>query len=79
VASVENCIFLTENRIEKPPLRFPDEFVRHKVVDLVGDLVPVGKHDEDFQPARHDSEPVALIGRLGDQDGCSLGLCFRLS
>jgi UDP-3-O-[3-hydroxymyristoyl] N-acetylglucosamine deacetylase len=26
-----------------PPLRFPDEFVRHKVLDLIGDLALMGK------------------------------------
>ncbi|HLE68131.1 MAG TPA: UDP-3-O-acyl-N-acetylglucosamine deacetylase, partial [Vicinamibacteria bacterium] len=25
------------------PLRFPDEFVRHKILDLLGDLVLLGK------------------------------------
>jgi UDP-3-O-[3-hydroxymyristoyl] N-acetylglucosamine deacetylase len=26
-----------------PPLRFADEFVRHKVLDLIGDLALLGK------------------------------------
>ena len=26
-----------------PPLRYPDEFVRHKVLDLIGDLALAGK------------------------------------
>jgi UDP-3-O-[3-hydroxymyristoyl] N-acetylglucosamine deacetylase len=42
-ASPENCIVLTKNGIENPPLRFDDEFVRHKVLDLVGDLALLGK------------------------------------
>jgi len=42
-ASQENCIVLTKNGIENPPLRFADEFVRHKVLDLVGDLALLGK------------------------------------
>ncbi|HXY10099.1 MAG TPA: UDP-3-O-acyl-N-acetylglucosamine deacetylase [Terriglobales bacterium] len=42
-ASQENCIVLTKNGIENPPLRFEDEFVRHKVLDLVGDLALLGK------------------------------------
>jgi UDP-3-O-[3-hydroxymyristoyl] N-acetylglucosamine deacetylase len=29
--------------VENGPLRFPDEFVRHKVLDLVGDLALLGK------------------------------------
>jgi len=42
-ASQENCIVLTQDGIENGPLRFPDEFVRHKVLDLVGDLALLGK------------------------------------
>ena len=42
-ASRENCIVLTRDGIENGPLRFSDEFVRHKVLDLVGDLALLGK------------------------------------
>jgi len=42
-ASRENCIILTRDGIENGPLRFADEFVRHKVLDLVGDLALLGK------------------------------------
>jgi UDP-3-O-[3-hydroxymyristoyl] N-acetylglucosamine deacetylase len=42
-ASGENCIVLTRDGIENGPLRYPDEFVRHKVLDLVGDLALLGK------------------------------------
>ena len=42
-ASWENCIVLSEEGIENPPLRFDDEFVRHKVLDLIGDLALLGK------------------------------------
>ena len=41
--SMENAIVLDENRILNGPLRFPDEFVRHKALDLIGDLALVGK------------------------------------
>jgi len=42
-ASRDNCIVLTRDWIENGPLRFPDEFVRHKVLDLIGDLALLGK------------------------------------
>jgi UDP-3-O-[3-hydroxymyristoyl] N-acetylglucosamine deacetylase len=42
-ASRENCIVLTRDGIENGPLRFADEFVRHKILDLVGDLALLGK------------------------------------
>ncbi len=42
-ASQENCIVLSKHGVENPPLRFADEFVRHKVLDLIGDLALIGK------------------------------------
>ena len=42
-ASAENCIVVGEDRVENGELRFPDEFVRHKVLDLLGDLALVGR------------------------------------
>jgi UDP-3-O-[3-hydroxymyristoyl] N-acetylglucosamine deacetylase len=41
--STENAIVLDRNKVLNPPLRFPDEFVRHKVLDLIGDLALIGK------------------------------------
>ena len=41
-ASEANAIVLTDEGIKNPPLRFPDEFVRHKVLDLIGDLALLG-------------------------------------
>jgi UDP-3-O-[3-hydroxymyristoyl] N-acetylglucosamine deacetylase len=41
-ASEENAIVLTREGIKNGPLRFPDEFVRHKVLDLIGDLALIG-------------------------------------
>jgi UDP-3-O-[3-hydroxymyristoyl] N-acetylglucosamine deacetylase len=41
--SVENAVVLDERGVISGPLRFRDEFVRHKVLDLVGDLALVGR------------------------------------
>ena len=41
-ASLENTIVLDEDGVMNAPLRFTDEFVRHKVGDLVGDLALLG-------------------------------------
>jgi UDP-3-O-[3-hydroxymyristoyl] N-acetylglucosamine deacetylase len=38
-----NVILVDESRIINTALRFPDEFVRHKVLDLLGDLYLTGK------------------------------------
>jgi UDP-3-O-[3-hydroxymyristoyl] N-acetylglucosamine deacetylase len=42
-ASPENAIVLTRSGLMNPPLRFGDEFIRHKVLDLIGDLALFGK------------------------------------
>ncbi len=40
--SLENAIVLTDHGVMNGPLRFPDEFSRHKALDLIGDLALVG-------------------------------------
>ncbi len=41
--SVENCIVLDDRGVMNGPLRYKDEFVRHKILDLLGDLALVGR------------------------------------
>ena len=42
--SLENAIVVRgESVLSKEPLRFPDEFVRHKILDIVGDLALFGR------------------------------------
>ncbi len=42
--SLENAVVLRGDAVlSKEPLRFPDEFVRHKILDIVGDLALVGR------------------------------------
>ena len=41
-ASEQNAIVLTREGVKNGPLRYPDEFVRHKVLDLIGDLALLG-------------------------------------
>lgn len=40
--SLENAIVLNEDSVMNGPLRFDDEFGRHKALDLIGDLALVG-------------------------------------
>jgi UDP-3-O-[3-hydroxymyristoyl] N-acetylglucosamine deacetylase len=46
--SMENALILDEKGIVNGPLRYPDEFVRHKILDLIGDLALLGQ-----RPAAH--------------------------
>lgn len=41
--SVENCVVLDDRAVMNGPLRFRDEFVRHKILDLLGDLALIGR------------------------------------
>jgi len=43
--SLENAIVIGKDRFHTTPdgLRFADEFVRHKLLDLIGDLTLVGR------------------------------------
>ena len=39
--SIENAIVARGDAVlSKEPLRFPDEFVRHKILDIIGDSRP---------------------------------------
>lgn len=41
--SLDNAIVLTpEGMLNENPLRFPDEFVRHKILDIIGDFALLG-------------------------------------
>src|SRR5256885_10164471 len=60
--SLQNAIVLTNDGVMNGPLRFPDEFGRHKALDLIGDLALAGLRSEE-----HTSElqsPCNLVCRL---------------
>ncbi|MEW6103353.1 MAG: UDP-3-O-acyl-N-acetylglucosamine deacetylase [bacterium] len=40
--SLENAIVVSDNEIINKPLRYEDEFVRHKILDLIGDISLLG-------------------------------------
>ena len=40
--SLENAIVIGETGVLNSPLRFDDEFVRHKILDVIGDMALVG-------------------------------------
>src|SRR2546429_5155352 len=51
--SLENAIVLTRDGIMNGPLRFPDEFGRHKALDLIGDLARSEEHTSELQSRLH--------------------------
>ncbi|HTY56921.1 MAG TPA: UDP-3-O-acyl-N-acetylglucosamine deacetylase [Candidatus Binataceae bacterium] len=40
---LDNCILVDDEKVVNTELRFPDEFARHKVLDLIGDLYLLGR------------------------------------
>lgn len=65
-ASEENAIILTHQGVQNGPLRFPNEFVRHKVLDLIGDLALAGRRIQGHVVAERAGHAMhtALVSRL---------------
>jgi UDP-3-O-[3-hydroxymyristoyl] N-acetylglucosamine deacetylase len=64
--SDESAIILSRKGVENGPLRFSDEFVRHKVLDLIGDLALAGRRIEGRVVAERAGHAMhtALVQRL---------------
>ena len=65
-ASTENAIVLGPEGPENGPLRFADEYVRHKMLDLIGDLALAGQRIEGHVVAERAGHAMhtALVSRL---------------
>lgn len=65
-ASPENLIVLGPKGPENGPLRFHDEYVRHKILDLIGDLALAGHRIEGHVVAERAGHAMhtALVSRL---------------
>jgi UDP-3-O-[3-hydroxymyristoyl] N-acetylglucosamine deacetylase len=65
-ANPQNAIILSESGPVNGPLRFPDEYVRHKVLDLIGDLALAGRRLEGHVVAERAGHAMhtALVARL---------------
>jgi UDP-3-O-[3-hydroxymyristoyl] N-acetylglucosamine deacetylase len=65
-AGPENAIILDARGPVNGPLRFDDEYVRHKVLDLIGDLALAGRRIEGHVVAERAGHAMhtALVSRL---------------
>jgi UDP-3-O-[3-hydroxymyristoyl] N-acetylglucosamine deacetylase len=65
-ANADNAIILGAKGPENGPLRFRDEYVRHKVLDLIGDLALAGRRIEGHVVAERAGHAMhtALVSRL---------------
>lgn len=65
--SLDNAIVLTpDGMLNETPLRFDDEFVRHKILDIIGDLALLGMPVEGKVTAQKSGHAVhaALMAKL---------------
>ena len=65
---LHNCILIDDERIVNTELRFPDEFVRHKILDLIGDFYLLGKPIRGFVTAHMTghADNSALLKKIRD-------------
>lgn len=65
-ATEQSVIVLTRKGVQNGPLRFSDEFARHKVLDLIGDLALAGHHILGHVVAQRAGHAMhtALVSRL---------------
>jgi len=66
---LNNCILVGENGVVNTPLRSPDEFARHKILDVFGDFYLLGRPVRGFVTARMTghSDNVALLKLLRER------------
>lgn len=75
-ASLENTIAVGEDKVVNPEgLRFPDEFVRHKILDAIGDLAIAGYtiqgHFKGFCPG-HKLNAMVLDALFADRSAYAI-------
>ncbi len=70
--SLENAIVLDEKKILNPEgLRFPDEFVRHKILDAIGDMSLIGMNfigNYEAMAGSHDLNHKLTLALLKDPE-----------
>jgi len=66
---LHNCILIGENGVVNTPLRFPDELVRHKILDIFGDFYLLGRPVRGLVTGRMSghSDNVALLRLLRER------------
>lgn len=63
---LSNVILLDDEKVINTVLRFPDEFVRHKVLDMIGDLYLLGRpiRGKVFARMTGHTENIALLRKI---------------
>jgi len=68
---LDNCILVDDEKIVNTTLRFPDEFARHKILDIMGDLYLLGRPVRGHVVAHKTghSDNIALLRTLREEYG----------
>lgn len=63
---LSNCILLDDEKVINTELRFPDEFARHKILDIIGDFYLLGRPIRGMITARMTghSDNIALLKEI---------------
>ncbi len=63
---LDNCILIDDEKVVNTTLRFPDEFVRHKILDIMGDMYLLGRPLRGMIIARKTghSDNIALLREI---------------
>jgi UDP-3-O-[3-hydroxymyristoyl] N-acetylglucosamine deacetylase len=63
---LDNCILIDDEKVVNTTLRFPDEFARHKILDIMGDMYLLGRPIRGLITARMTghSDNIALLREI---------------
>ncbi len=63
---LDNCVLIDDEKVVNTTLRFPDEFVRHKILDIMGDVYLLGRPLRGMITARMTghSDNIALLREI---------------
>jgi UDP-3-O-[3-hydroxymyristoyl] N-acetylglucosamine deacetylase len=63
---LDNCILIDDEKVVNTALRFPEEFARHKILDIMGDIYLLGRPIRGMITARKTghSDNIALVREI---------------
>jgi UDP-3-O-acyl N-acetylglucosamine deacetylase len=66
---LSNVVLIDEEKVVNPPLRFEDEFVRHKILDIIGDFYLLGRPFQGKVTARQTghTENIAMLTLINEK------------
>jgi UDP-3-O-[3-hydroxymyristoyl] N-acetylglucosamine deacetylase len=79
-ASLDNTVVLDDAGVlNTGGLRYPDEFVRHKILDALGDLAVLGKPVRGHLEARRSGHEVmqGLVKKIAETEACYRSECLE--